>query len=226
MGSVSQADLAGLMDVYATIQPANSHSSERTTGNDQRYEVEYIRERQYLKGLLQYIREFMRDLLELIQEHETTKNNGTYAWRSLRTCRLADLHCDGVTGMEQECSIGGFADGEHAELAHSRTYRNRDIESMWDDFPTPLSALSTGPQNLAVGQRWAGALPLLFTTAATSLGGMDCMEATQGRVRRCSSSQGSQGQGREGALPSAGMKRRHSMSSTTFSLVTGMPSGS
>jgi hypothetical protein len=180
--------------------------------------------RQHLKGLLKYIRELKRDLLELIQEMETTANNDTYTKRHSETCRPYDLHYD--RGMEHQSSRGeGGLVGTLADLC---THSAGDIEATYKNISTPSTetARLTGSQQRCVGQKWAGALPPLFSIAGSSISGASEMKAIAGRVRRRSSFQGSQYRECEDDLPSTGIKRRCSMSSASFSVITGMPSGS
>jgi hypothetical protein len=159
--------------------------------------------RQHLKRLLSYICEYKRDLLKVIQEMETTKISGTYTKQRPETCHLHDLHYDG--GMQHQNNEGG---GSLAET------------------PSPEPALSTGSQTREMGQKWTGTSPLLFTIAASSISGASDMESVAGRVRRRLSSQGFQNPESEEDLPSAGIMRRRSLSSTRFSVIAGMPSGS
>jgi hypothetical protein len=127
-----------------------------------------------------------------------------YRQRNLPKNRLTglhDLHYDG--GIEHQNNEGGGSLAETSE-----------------------PALSTGSQNRETGQEWTGTSPLLFTIAASSMSGASDMKSVAGRVRRRLSSQGVQNPESEDDLPSARTKRRRSSSSTRFSVIAGMPSGS
>jgi hypothetical protein len=89
---VLPVDLKGTGDFFPAITYPNYDSSNSSKGDGRIPSDQYSMERQYFKGLLKYIRDFMCDLDELIQELEgSTNKKGKTACRSPEKCNPPSL---------------------------------------------------------------------------------------------------------------------------------------
>ena len=216
---------------------ADCDSSGKSDSNGRLHEFQYSVERQYLKDFLQYIRELMRDFLEMIQDLEphttttTNSDNNDDASRESAQSKFGisppfDLQHD--ESMPQQNKRGSFAEAEHFKPAagsgHKTSSTKQPSDSSWP--PATILAQPTSPYERVNRQQWRCASPTLFSIAPSSISGMSTVKSTARRANHCCSVE--TGRDKENkattSLPSAFTKRRHSMSLSNFKDVTGMSS--
>lgn len=206
---VFPVDLKGTGDFFPEITYPHYDSSKSSKGDGRIPSDQYNMERQYFKGLLIYIRDFMCDLDELIQElEESTNKKGKTACRSPEKSNPPSLENSKLV------SPSGGRD--------NRAFRSTGTKRLLDTLSLTASDLAEPehhPKRVALQQKRC-ASPTMLSTAASSLASM---VSIQRRTVRCWSSHISRDNDAEDLLPSFVMRRRNSTSTTSFAHVTGMP---
>jgi len=193
------------MDIFLATQSAHFDSSRRV-GSE-----EYNLERQYIKELLQYIREFRRDLFELIQElQRPIKSNGTATWSTSEQCARTHLKQDKAVWRPK--SRSSFAANEVHELNDHRAGRSTGtMEPLHDLLSTPTEVGQPGDFHEHVAkQRWRCASPTMLSTAGSSCSGLASFMSTHWRTPRCLPLHIDRDDATEDAMPSAVVKGRDS----------------
>ena len=170
----TRADLDGLTNVFKKASSVHFDKSRSVLGE------QYSLERQFLKELIQYIREFKHDLLEVVQELEGPANDIDTA-----ACHTSKKYTP--TNLEQDAIIQRHKNRSYSELDDGRSDQSSGtIESL--RMPSPVLMELAQPRILdqhVTQQQGRCASPGVFLTTGSSTSSLASFHSTHKRVQRC-----------------------------------------